>query len=60
MVKPNEKLQGYVINPITNEKIPLYLKEDDKFGELNANGTPCVDSKLGRLVLNSYNISIPN
>lgn len=47
MVTPNEKIPGFAINPLTNERIPVFLKNDDHFGELNANGIPYVDSKLG-------------
>lgn len=48
MVEPNEKISGFAVNPITKEKIPIYLKSDVEFGEFNAKGIPNIDAKLGK------------
>ena len=51
MVKPNERVLGFAVNLVTQDKIPVFLKEDNEFGEVNANGIPYVDSKLGKAVI---------
>jgi predicted glycosyltransferase involved in capsule biosynthesis len=46
-VDENSRLPCYAINPLNGQKIPIYFKNDSKFGTLNAQGTPYLDSKLG-------------
>lgn len=50
--KENSFVDCYAINPINNQKIPIYLNSNDNFGELNANGAPYLDARLGIPALN--------
>ena len=54
----NQQVPGYAINPVTGDRIPVFFKDDTHFGELNSNGVPYVDSRLGIKI--SLNIMVFN
>jgi hypothetical protein len=43
----NSLLPLYAVHPLTNANIPIYLKSDDEFGDLDSDGRPILDAKLG-------------
>jgi leucyl-tRNA synthetase len=44
--KENSFLDCFAFNPLSKQKIPIYLNSSDDFGELNANGEPYLDARL--------------
>ena len=43
----NSFLDCYAINPLSGNKIPIYLNSNEDFGEKNADNKYCLDAKLG-------------
>ena len=43
----DSELKVYALNPLSDAKVPIFLKSDDDFGPLDAHSEPYIDAKIG-------------